>query len=390
MFSSIRNFLHRHRRKFLIGGTIVGGVVLLSRYAEYKLFQWHEEQTRSLIEKQMRRQHYEKTRQMANATALSLSESISKIVCDELEVDSILQAIASSKPEMKRALWEELKIIGFSRAVASIYVSSLVGSVVQVSMMILGSYTFSKIEESEVELTSQCQEKFLSHLQAFVEKGLPYLVKKINSAVHNCAHSIPLNQAISLERLEALLKDITLLLDGEVEYDEKDVKLNPWSQYITNCQLINTSNSTDSVFQRMTLELADIVDGEDFNTVIKRLVQNGVNHIVDHVTDHYPSPPAKEFEENICNISQENGNIVKASSTSGSEGFPNGGNISSNVNPFTKSTLPLAKLIPILSDLVIPCLSPEPGQLLQFVLLNEQLENLSFNIYEAFSTNKKC
>ncbi|MCL4122187.1 UNVERIFIED_CONTAM: hypothetical protein GTU68_057745 [Idotea baltica] len=402
MFEGIRNFLYRHRRKFLIGGGIVGSIVLLSRYAEYKIFEWHDKQTSALIEKQKRRHHYEKTRQTANATALNLSSSITKIVSDELGIDKILQAL-HSQPLNKLKLWEELKVQGFSRCISTIYTSALVGSIIHTKLMVLGGYTYNdtvKIEKSDVKITAVDQEKYLSHLQNFIEKGLPLLINKVRQATDRRVRSLALNHSLSLEKLEGIFRDIVLSLNGEnTSYtNDKSFKLQPWSSYITEQNIKCHSKSTEEIaFYRMTEEMIDVIDSEDFNIVIQNLVHHGINHILDYVADFYPQPSlntifdhstlkictehSSSSQEKICNKKKESTN-----DTSNLEiGFKPPLKYDTHPAPINLKLMPVAKLTPILSDLVRPCLSPAPGHLLQFVLLNEMLENLSFNIYEAFS-----
>lgn len=382
MFASIRNFLFRHRRKFYFSAGIAGTMYLASKYAEYKLLQWHDKQTHSMIEKHKRRQHYEKTRQTANATALNLSSSITKIVLDELDTEQIIQALRN-KPTNKLLLWEDLKVQGFSRTIATIYSSVLVGCLVHVKLMLLGGYSFGdsvKKQRSEIKVSPEDQEKYLSHLQNFIESGLPLLLNKIRKATANIVKSLSLDQSLTLEQLEGTLKNITLLLAGEISLEDDalktmDFKIQPWSRFVTEINTTKVKSPEEALFYQMTNEMVDVIDSKDFNFVVQNLIQHGISHILDYVAEYYPNHDIP-MGGRVCKPEmKENGESKVEESTT---------EIAVKSH-FTKSSLPVAKLVPILSDLVCPCLSPAPGHLLQFVLLNEDLENLCFNIYEAFS-----
>merc|ERR1712002_941800 len=52
------------------------------------------------------------------------------------------------------------------------------------------------------------------------------------------------------------------------------------------------------------------------------------------------------------------------------------------------STLPVAKLVPIFSQMVHATLSPAPGQLLQKILTDTKLDSFGANVYEAFTSSQ--
>lgn len=389
MLIGIQSFLYRNRKRFLITGSIIGGLVFLSKYTEYKLIKWHDRQTNSLIEKQKRRQHYEKIRKTANATALSLSNSAIKIVCDELDTSELLTTLHNKSAD-KIKIWEELKVLGFARCISTVYTSALIGSLVHSKLMILGGYSFCekiKINNKEINIKPITHEKYLSHLQNFVEKGIPLIIKKIRRATEFAIKSLKLDTPLSLEQIDCIFRDIILLLNGENSYLDDSIANNfslfPWSNYIGS-NIIND----DEIFKKMTEEMLDVIDGEDFCMVIKNLVNHGINHIMDYIAEHFPSVSEEKnakpmlYTQRFPIITKDTNKELKkildeSHIKSRSECF--------QTYDLMKSSLPVAKLIPILTGLVHSCLSPAPGHLLQFILLNDQLENHSFNIYEAFS-----
>lgn len=391
----VKDFLYRHRRKFLIGGAVIGGVALLSRYAERKLIEWHDQQTRILLDKQKKRQHYENTHRTANATVMSLSVSMKEVISKELDADALLQAVRE-QPQHKHNIWQQLKIVGFSRAVSTVYVASLVSSAVHIQLMLLGGYTFGDLVHSGhagIPISQALQQKYLAILHYLVEEGVPKLLQHVTQAVTHIISGLPLNRPLTLCQLEGIFQEIKLDLAGEAvcEGDLQErrlAKLEPWSRYVLLAPVPPEGGTGDDrILYNMLIETNDILDCEDFSTVMDTLIQHGFNHLLDRIAEFYPLPKnqlgASGSNENwVDNVSRD----VPASVCD------NAGESSSLQHPITTTTsfsqnssLPVAKLVPLLSGVVHAALSPAPGQLLQKVLTVDKLESLGANVYEAFA-----
>lgn len=395
MFSRVRDFLYRHRRKFVIGGAIIGGVALISRYAERKLLEWHDQQTRILMEKQKKRQHYDNTHRTANVTIMSLSSSMKEAISLELDADALLQAVRE-QPQHKQSIWDQLKIVGFSRAISAVYVSSLVASAVRVQLMLLGGYSFGDLicsGHAGTPISQVLQQKYLAALHCLVEEGIPMLSQHITKAVTHIITGLPLMRPVTLCQLEAIFQEIRLTLAGETIsqeglHERKTNKLDPWSRYVLHAPVSPEGDSSeDRVLYNMLIETIDILDSEDFCTVMDTLIQHGINHLLDRMADFYPLPKSQQGVSGITqkwvdNVSKENPPSVSSDecASTSSQDTP-----SHSLGFSSSSSLPVAKLVPVLSGIVHAALSPAPGQLLQKVLTDEKLDSLGANIYEAFA-----
>lgn len=391
MFSRIRDFVYRHRRKFLIGTAVVGGIALISRYAEHKLLEWHDAQTRMLLQKQKKRQHYENTQRTANTTVMSLAGSLKELVTKDLDSEALLLAIRE-QPQHKHSIWQQLKVIGFSRAISVVYVSSLVASAIRVQLMLLGGYTFGDLVHeghAGIPISQGLQQKYLAAVHFLVEEGVPKLTQHVTRAVTKIATGLPLTQQLTLSQLEAVFQEIRLLLAGEgisQEFPEsKSCKLENWTSYVLQVPLPPEDDSSESrVLYNMLIETCDILGSEDFNIVMDSLIQHGFNHIFDRLADFYPLNKPQQSSSSttynwVSNINREEPLSVAEDNNSTMKISPPQGAFLSN------HTLAVAKLVPVLSGIVHGALSPAPGQLLQKVLMEEKLETLGFNVYDAFA-----
>lgn len=395
MFSKVRDFFDRHKKKFVIGGVIIGGVALLSRFAERKLLEWHDQQTRTLLEKQKKHQHFENTQRTANATVMSLAGSMKEVVCRELDTDALLQAVRD-QPEHKRTIWEQLKVIGFSRAIVVVYISSLVASAIRVQLMLLGGYTFGDIIQSGhagIPISQGLQQKYLAAVHYLVEEGVPRLSGHVTKTVTHIVAGLPLTHTLTLTQLESIFQEVRLSLSGEstsygAAREEMSCRLEQWSKYVLQPPIPPEGDEgEEQVLYNMLIETIDVIDSDDFNIVMDTLLQHGFNHLLDRVADFYPlskSNHASSTSENwVDNISRDFPTSVNSSEddnpTLGKSTFVN------NLSILNNSALPVAKLVPVFSGVVHAALSPAPGQLLQKVLIDSKLDTLGANVYEAFA-----
>lgn len=392
MFARIKDFIYRHRRKFLIGTAVIGGITLLSRYAEHKLLEWHDTQTRMLVEKQKRRQHYENTQRTANATVMSLAGSMKELVVKDLDSEALLLAIRE-QPQHKHNIWEQLKVVGFSRAVSVVYISSLVASAIRVQLMLLGGYTFGDlvhVGHAGTPISQALQQKYLTAVHYLVEEGVPKLTQHVTRAVTRIAAGLPLTQQLTLSQLEAIFQEMKLSLAGEAtsqyDADSRQCKLDQWPKYVMQVPVPPEDDSAESrVLYNMLLETCDILSSEDFTTVMDTLIQHGFSHLLDRMADFYPLSKVQHQGESAAGNWVNNINREEPLSVDGSNSLVPKLNPSQGSSFLNNCSLPVAKLVPVLSGVVHGALSPAPGQLLQKILMEDKLETLGANVYEAFA-----
>lgn len=109
MFSRVKDFFSRHRRKFVVTGVIVGGSYLAYRYAMKKLIEFQEKQTREFLEQTRRTQHYESTERTCNQVIVGLSSKMFDEIIRLLNSEGIMEQLRNN-PENKVELWNQLKV----------------------------------------------------------------------------------------------------------------------------------------------------------------------------------------------------------------------------------------------------------------------------------------
>jgi len=341
------------------------------------------------MDRQKKRQHYENLQRTTNATILNLANSLKEVILRDLDTDALLQAI-KEQPQHKQAIWQQLKNVGFSRAISIVYVSSLAVSAIEVQLMLLGGYTFCDTissDNSRAPIFAQLQEKYLAAIHYFVEEGLPKLLVAVTKAADRIVMGLPLTSQLTIGQLEGILKEIHLSLKNEniKSNSHGSCTLEPWSQYIINAPLSSSTESTEEgVLHNMLIETCDIFESEDYSVVCDTLIQVGLNHLLDRIVEFYPSTSPVDSKSNWVDKVEENtsNNVQSLDSNLGHEA-----QVSDKIPPSTlQSTMAVAKLVPVLSGLVHASLSPAPGQLLNELMLNDKLISLGANVYEAFST----
>lgn len=441
MFSAVKDFLRRHRRKFLFAGVTIGGFTLLCKFAERKLIEWQDEQARKLLEQQKRKQHYERTLETTRVTVLQLLPNIRKSIERELDSDTFIQAI-KDQPEKKRELWQELKLIGFGRTVCTVVCTAVAAPVAHVMMMVLAANSLDSTTSSTEEpssdkhlqkvLSLEVQTKYMSSLQNLIEEQMTGLITKIMEVTRNTLASLPLTGKLTLPQLESILQQITLSITNNRQNSEFPLEtassgtaVLPWSQYLKEPAANTLIPEFNDKLKNMHLLTVDILNTNDFNDVVCTLVQVGLNYILDEMAAFYfnsqfisqklineTKPDASESNARLSpaksSISQtdptDQSKSVWAAATGEAEQNRTSGemisacdasnNSSSCCNSAEIATCVVVKLVPILSGIVhkaLPTARQLPGQLpdssaaafYNSLFVCSQLEALAYNVYDT-------
>lgn len=107
--SKFKGFLFRHKNKFFVGGALIAGSVLITKYAQKKLIQWQETETKEFLERNRKQSHFESIGRTCNQTISNLSSTLTKIVINMINTDQIIEEL-KKQPSDKVRLWNELKV----------------------------------------------------------------------------------------------------------------------------------------------------------------------------------------------------------------------------------------------------------------------------------------
>jgi len=205
MFSKIREFAQRHQRKFLFAGVMVGGGILLKKYAEQKLLNWQEKEVNQLLERSRKQQHFESTEKTCNVTIGSVIPQVQTTLSKALDSDSITLLLKNKAPN-KKDLWEQLKIISFSRIISYIYSHTMLVILLRTQVNILGAYLYvanQNPSNPELELNPELQNQFLSASNYSLSTGMEQFCSVTIRTVINIQNSkfyLNVNQSCFLSR----------------------------------------------------------------------------------------------------------------------------------------------------------------------------------------------
>uniref|UniRef100_A0A8C6TRK3 Peroxisomal biogenesis factor 3 n=1 Tax=Neogobius melanostomus TaxID=47308 RepID=A0A8C6TRK3_9GOBI len=356
MFSSTWNFLKRHKRKFIFAGAVVGGVYFLGKYAQKKIREIQEREANEYIAQARRQFHFESNQRTCNMTVLSMLPSLKEAIATQLNSES-LTALLKTKPTNKLEIWEDLKIISFTRTIVAVYSTCMLVVLLRIQLNIIGGYLY--LDNSANKSTTapmappDVQQQYLSSIQHLLGDGLIELMTVVKRAVQNSLGDVSLKQTLSLLELEQQISWIR----AEVEGSEPERQLS-WYMLASDQEALADQacglTENDVLTIRLLNETRDMLDSPDFKKVLNTCMNRGFSRLLDNLATFFRSPSLE------------------------SDHSPAPDNL-------TAMSLPLAKIIPIINGQINTICSETPSHFVQDILLNDQVKEFAANVYEAFS-----
>lgn len=371
MLAGIKDFFYRHRRKFISTGVVLGGGIFLIKIIQYKLREFQERQAKEIAERFKRMQHFESTERTCNQTIVGLSPTVSEKALKDLSTSEILEKLRSN-PDNKLELWDELKILAFSRIVTLVYASSMLAVTLKTQINLLGGYLYrDTVGQDDKQVTVDIQTTYLSMIQYFMGDGLDRLMEMIRKNVTVVMQRYSLKQQLTLADAETLFWSIQMALNNDEQSPTKNI-----AKY-TLPQEVNRSD----ILSQMYDETLDVLENAEVADVCLSNVSNGFSLIVDKLAEYYaeaePTQTTPSSSKSALNVeSLSNINNIKIS---------------------------LAKLIPIVNGLTSKALEGSIGSsssnglngfeprtndmmssLVARFMQSEKLKTLGVNVYETF------
>lgn len=389
MFSSVRNFLSRHKRKFLVTGVLVGGTALALQYAQRKLREFQEQQARDFIERQRRTQHFELTERTCNQAIMGVSQPLCDELLRTLDTEPIVQQLRG-RPDNKQELWLELKVLAFTRLVTLVYACSMLVVSLRVQLNILGGYMYRESVSGRVHLTANMQQTYLSLNQHFLGAGIARMGALIEAKVRSILGEYDLRQEMSLADVEQAFWSI----QRAVNSDETDPSGN-MARYILPAALPDDSGDSETM-ARLFAETLDMLESEDAVSLNTYNVTRGFSIVMDSIAEFYYEPLQKTtngLSEALATAPTTNGGgqVVDITDLCNATSAPITKadlNVAANIN---QVRLPLAKIIPIVNGLASKAFSAAvkppslSTSLVTLFLVSDKVKTLGANVYEVFS-----
>ncbi|XP_059613865.1 peroxisomal biogenesis factor 3 [Phlebotomus argentipes] len=369
MFAGVRNFLSRHKRKFIVGGVIVGGSVLALRYAQRKLREFQEEQAREFLEKTRRLQHFESTERTCNQTIMGLAPSVFEEISRLLSTEEILEQLRK-KPENKKELWEEMKVVSFTRLTTMVYASSILVVTLRIQLNLVGGYLYrdtTKTTPTGMSVTPEVRQMYLALVQHFLRDGLKELSRLIEDKVRHIMKDYDLKKRLTIGDLEQIFWSIQMAVNNDAR--------NP-NSHLARYVFPEDVNGND-VLIRLFTETLDLLDSEEVSMLCTNNVSHGFSVVVDFLVRYYTEPNGKRngladvhSPQDVPTTSKEQLNKIF------------------DINSVES---PLAKLIPIVNGLASKHFSESSKpqslatSLVILFLVSDKIKILGANVYEVFN-----
>ena len=378
MFSRLRNFVSRNKRKFIVGGIVVAGTGLALKYAQQRLREYQEKQVKEFLEKTRRLQHFESTEKTCDQAILGLMPGLCDAIIKLLDTDAILAELRTNN-DRKIELWEELKFLAFARCTAFVYASTLLVASLRVQLNVIGGYMYKDTMQSESKITKEIQTIYnLLLIQHLMNSGLQHLVKVIRENVGKIMKSHSLKEKMSLSDVEQLFWSIQTAID-------KDIQKN-LVQFVLPAEVHR--NQQDEILNKMLSDTLDVLECGDFIGLCESSFSNGFAVVIDKIADFYVQPENGKNGKNKLNGSVE---PLPSTSKATAENLLLNNNGHVNIN---NVSLPLAKLIPIINALTTQTVtnnfvdnkSPKnlAASLVSLQIVNQNIKTMGANVYEVY------
>uniref|UniRef100_A0A8B9JUE0 Peroxisomal biogenesis factor 3 n=1 Tax=Astyanax mexicanus TaxID=7994 RepID=A0A8B9JUE0_ASTMX len=373
MLSSTWNFIKRHKRKFIFAGAFAGGVYLLGKYAQRKLQEMQEREAAEYIAQARRQFHFESNQRTCNMTVLSMLPTLREAIIHHLNSES-LTALLKSKPANKVEIWEDLKIISFTRSTVAVYSTCMLVVLLRVQLNIIGGYLYLDNSVTKNGTVIASPQQYLSSIQHLLGDGLIELITVVKKAVQEVLGPVSLKQTLSLQELEQHVTQIRQLVEGGsgssrhkalswyMMPDEENTLADQASGLtendITTIKLLNeTRDILCLLWSPLALDCNCSLSSfsPDFSTVLNTCLSRGFSRFLDNMAEFF-RPPAGD--STLC----------------------------STPDSLSHVSLPLAKIIPIANGQIHSICSEVPTHFVQDLLMIDQVKEFAANVYETFSS----
>lgn len=375
MFSRIRAFAYRHRRKFVVGGVLIGGAVFLSRYVQRAVREWQERETREMLERTRKQQHYESIERTCNQTALTLAPNLRDTVNKLLKTEELIAQLKNSTAN-KIGVWEKLKILSFTKISALVYSSSLLMVTLRIQLNLIGGYMFRDTidEGAEAHVSSSLQEKYLCLCQFFVENGARRLCSLVEEKTKLVIQDRSLKEKLTLHDIE----QIFFAIQSSISNDNRDPCKRLTDYIVPEDFFHDLPVSQRALLDTMILETKDLLESDEIVSLTNHCVNRGFSFVMDQIAEYFG---AKETRVN------NQSDFVPVPGTSSMPDMVLPMKDQNNFTNVTKVSIPMAKVIPIINGLVQSNSNriDLPLTWMQHLILMDVIKLMGANVYEAFS-----
>ncbi|GFS15042.1 peroxisomal biogenesis factor 3 [Elysia marginata] len=289
-------FIKRHRRKFIFLGAFVGGSWMLYKYMWRKVQEIREEEDKQYLISVRRQHHFDSNQRTCNTTVLAMIPNLRDTLVKHLDTESVKELLKSSPPN-KLDIWEDLKIMSFTRTVAAVYGACMLSVMLRVQLNIVSGYLYLDAvhsstngikpeEETKTSISPRVQERYLSLVKIFIEQGFVDFIHHLKLAVMKEVGSLSLKEPVSLDNLSSVFSHLRERVECGV--DKPTQALYPYllsSERVPDLECL--MSPWDEQLEKLVGETRDVFESSDFHTVLKESIDRGFHCVLDGLAEHY-------------------------------------------------------------------------------------------------------
>ncbi|KAJ3187669.1 peroxin [Gaertneriomyces sp. JEL0708] len=332
----ILGFFGRNRRKFYyLGGTVGTGYVLL-KYAQFK---WREFQQRREIEQTAKanvKRRFEQNLQDCTFAVASLLPTLGENLFQELNVEMVTAQLQQSRSRQegepspaaggksKMELWDELKILSFTRTVSAVYLTTLLILFTHLQLNLLGRFfyldsvvAFSQ-DMHERQLTGTAgsrrgvsdgtERKYLTFSWYILNVGWKRCVARVKKAVEEVVGSISLKEQVSFASLMDILEKVRL----NIEADDTS----PMTSFLLpeegkEEEVLRAGGgaeadafTVDAELRGLLDETRDFLESEDFKKVVGKCLDEGFDILAKQLKPSFFAEETMKAKSGIMELAE--------------------------------------------------------------------------------------
>lgn len=350
----------------MFAGALIGGVYILGKYAQKKIKEMQEREAAEYIAQARRQYHFESNQRTCNMTVLSMLPTLRDAIMQPLNSES-LTALLKSRPSNKLEIWEDLKIISFTRSIVAVYSTCMLVVLLRIQLNVIGGYIYldntAISKNGTVPLAPpEVQQQYLSSIHHLLGDGLSELITVVKQAVQNILGSVSLKESLSLLHLEQYLQQIRQEVEKPTMHRADNLKsvsplccyMMPDEENVLTTQACGLTEK-DATTVKLLNETRDLLESPDLSSVLNNCLNKGFSRLLDNMAEFF-RPPNQDIRE------------------------------SNSSSSLSSVSLPLAKIIPVINGQINSLCSESPSYFVQDLLTMQQMKEFAANVYEAFST----
>lgn len=355
MLAHIKKLFNQHKKKIIVVGVIVGSTIVGTKYAHHRLIDWQEKETKAFLEKTRKQQYFESSEKLCNQTILYLSSTLKENILELVDCESVVNKLRDGATD-KFALWQELKMLVFTKVTLFIYCGTLLVVALRIQLNLIGGHIYCKtcVPGTGSAITNSLQEKYLSKCYYFLKEGMTQLFPLVQEKVHVALKDVSLNQRLTLQQVENIFWAIQCAIN-----EDSRSPLRNMPSFLYGCQVLDEE---DTFIREMMMDTTDLLQSAEVVDIATSCITRGFSCLVDKIAEFF-SP--QEIVPVLSNTLKEV-------------------NISKFTHPNSVEK-PLAKIIPIINGFGNPgTFDVTEAWISQFIYM-DRLKMLGVNIYESYS-----